>query len=141
MHWNLASPVNRVNSQFFTDVSALSADGQYSVIYCRYRLPNPAVEAQMSQPTTLRELQDVPPHERREAVEEIVVAELRSALFMGTDEEFPLAAGFFDLGLTSLRLSEIKRSLEAVLECEIDTTVLFTRPTAGQLIDYLSRST
>lgn len=88
--------------------------------------------------TTVHELREMSAQERREAIEELVVDELRSALYMTDAEELPLDAGFFDLGLTSLRLSEIKRALEAALDREIDATVLFARPTAGQLIDHLS---
>lgn len=87
---------------------------------------------------TVHELREMSAQERREMIEDLVVDELRSALYMTEAEELPLDAGFFDLGLTSLRLSEIKRALEVALECEIDATVLFARPTAGQLIDHLS---
>lgn len=94
----------------------------------------------MSSPTELHDLSDLPPHERREIIEDVVVGQLRSALLMEPDEDLPLDAGFFELGLTSLRLGEIKRSLEQILDRELDTSVLFTKPTAGQLIDYLSAS-
>ncbi|WP_234381344.1 MULTISPECIES: acyl carrier protein [unclassified Streptomyces] len=79
----------------------------------------------------------LPEHERRELVESLVVGEFRSALFMTDDEEFPLDVGFLDLGLTSLRLSEVKLSLERRLGREISTAALFGHPTAGQLIDHL----
>ncbi len=79
----------------------------------------------------------LPEFERRELVEEAVVGEFRSALFMTDDEEFPLDVGFLDLGLTSLRLSEVKIVLERKLGREISTAALFGHPTAGQLIDHL----
>ncbi|MEV0122215.1 acyl carrier protein [Streptomyces sp. NPDC050703] len=79
----------------------------------------------------------LPEHERRELVEDLVVGEFRSALFMTDDEEFPLDVGFLDLGLTSLRLSEVKLSLERRMGREISTAALFGHPTAGQLIDHL----
>ncbi|WP_447034925.1 acyl carrier protein [Streptomyces sp. DSM 118878] len=85
----------------------------------------------------MEQLRLLPEHERRELVEELVVREFRSALFMTDDEEFPLDVGFLDLGLTSLRLSEVKLFLERKLECEISTAALFGHPTAGQLIDHL----
>lgn len=90
------------------------------------------------QAVTMRELRELPQHERREVLEDIVLREFRTALLMADDEDFPTATGFFDLGLTSLRLSEIKQNLEATLGCDIDTAVLFNRPTVGQLIDHLS---
>ncbi len=85
----------------------------------------------------MEELRLLPEHERRELVETLVVGEFRSALFMTPQDEFPLDAGFLDLGMTSLRLSEVKLSLEKKLECEISTAALFGHPTAGQLIDHL----
>ncbi|APY91324.1 acyl carrier protein [Streptomyces silaceus] len=85
----------------------------------------------------VEQLELLPEHERRELVESLVVGEFRSALFMTDDEEFPLDVGFLDLGLTSLRLSEVKLSLERRLGREISTAALFGHPTAGQLIDHL----
>lgn len=85
----------------------------------------------------VEQLELLPEHERRELVEGLVVGEFRSALFMTDDEEFPLDVGFLDLGLTSLRLSEVKLSLERRLGREISTAALFGHPTAGQLIDHL----
>lgn len=85
-----------------------------------------------------RHLEGLSQHERREVIEELVVAELREALYIDDEEEFLMDAGFFDLGLTSLRLSDIKQTLEEKLGREIDTSVLFRRPTARQLIDHLS---
>ncbi|GHF32770.1 hypothetical protein GCM10010218_12290 [Streptomyces mashuensis] len=87
---------------------------------------------------TVEELRELPPHEFRKAVEALVAQEFRTALYMTEDEELPLDVGFFDLGLTSLRLSDIKQVLETRLQQEIDIAVLFRRPTVGQLIDYLS---
>ncbi|WP_440555345.1 acyl carrier protein [Streptomyces sp. SCPE 10] len=85
----------------------------------------------------VEELDHLPEHERRELIEDLVVAEFKSALFMTDREEFALDMGFFDLGLTSLRLSEVKLSLERKLGREISTATLFGHPTAGQLIDHL----
>ncbi|MEV7422214.1 MULTISPECIES: acyl carrier protein [unclassified Streptomyces] len=86
----------------------------------------------------MSELTLMPLHERREIIEDLVVRELKSALLMTDEEELPLEAGFFDLGLTSLKMSEVKTILEQKLECEIPTTVLFRRPTPEQLIDHLT---
>ncbi|MEV5882340.1 acyl carrier protein [Streptomyces sp. NPDC052020] len=75
--------------------------------------------------------------ERRSRVEELARAELRTALLMSADEDVPLDQNYFDLGLTSLRVSEIKQRLEAQLGCAIDTAVLFAVPTLGRLVEYL----
>ena len=57
---------------------------------------------------------------------------------MDGGEELPLDQGFFDLGLTSLRLSEVRAHLEELLDISIDATVLFSQPTVEQLVPYLT---
>ncbi|MDO0924256.1 acyl carrier protein [Streptomyces sp. TG1A-8] len=87
---------------------------------------------------SMEKLRLMPLHERRDMIEDLVIEEFKQALFMTERDEMPLDVGFFDLGLTSLRLSEVKLALERKLECEISTAALFGHPTAGQLIDHLS---
>ncbi|MFI9306387.1 acyl carrier protein [Streptomyces triculaminicus] len=92
----------------------------------------------MTQSTgTLSPLADLPATEVAEAVEALVVEEVKRALLMG-DEDLPLDSNFFELGLTSLRLMNIRRSLEERLVLDIDTTVLFNSPTIEQLVDHLT---
>jgi acyl carrier protein len=75
--------------------------------------------------------------ERREALEALVTAQFRHALLMDGEEELPQDRSFFDLGLTSLRLTEVKQRLEAALCCEISANELFNQPTIEALLDYL----
>jgi acyl carrier protein len=75
--------------------------------------------------------------ERRSRVEELARTEFRTALLMSESEDVPLDQNYFDLGLTSLRVTEIKQRLEAQLGCAIDTAVLFAVPTLGRLVEYL----
>ncbi|GHG49120.1 acyl carrier protein [Streptomyces griseocarneus] len=92
----------------------------------------------MTQSTdTLSPLTDLPVTEIGEAVEALVVAEFKHALLMG-DEDLALDSNFFELGLTSLRLMNVRRSLEERLALEIDTTVLFNSPTIEQLVAHLT---
>ncbi|WP_055494213.1 acyl carrier protein [Streptomyces sp. TP-A0356] len=76
--------------------------------------------------------------ERWTALESIVVAEFKTALLMTEDEELPLADSFFELGLTSLALTDVKQRLEELLGQGISSTVMFNRPTVEQLMDYLT---
>src|SRR5216683_1529270 len=85
-----------------------------------------------------RQLRELPRSERRAALQAAVSAEVRRALLMSADDELPLDANYFDLGLTSLRIVEIKEGLEAGLGCEIDGSVLFGRPTVEQLVAHLT---
>ncbi|ALO98995.1 hypothetical protein SHL15_8018 [Streptomyces hygroscopicus subsp. limoneus] len=88
--------------------------------------------------TEISDLLEIPLYDRREALEELVTHELKSALLMEDDEYLAPDSVFFELGLTSLQLSEIKYTLDKVLGCEIEVAQLFNRPTVEQLVSYLS---
>lgn len=88
---------------------------------------------------TIARLAELPRPERREFLEELVVAELRDTLLMtAEDEELDPRTSFFDLGLTSLRLTEVKQRLETLLACGIDANTLFNSPTIEALVDHLA---
>ncbi|MEV0600173.1 acyl carrier protein [Streptomyces sp. NPDC050315] len=76
--------------------------------------------------------------ERREAVEEILSREFRAGLLMDEAEELPWEENFFDLGLTSLRLMELKQRMETLLNCEISSNVLFNSPNLARLSEHLA---
>ncbi|GAA0665254.1 hypothetical protein GCM10010193_15840 [Kitasatospora atroaurantiaca] len=87
---------------------------------------------------TIEKLEALPRSERVDALESLVTAEFKDALFMDEDEELPFESPFFELGLTSLRLTEIKERLETLLGGEIDTNALFNSPTVAQLLIHLT---
>lgn len=88
--------------------------------------------------SALAALQRLPRAERRSALEALVSDEFKRALLMSERDELPLDENYFDLGLTSLRASEIKQRLEAEFQCEFDTSVLFGNATVRQIIDFLA---
>jgi acyl carrier protein len=57
---------------------------------------------------------------------------------MDEGEDFPLDISYFDLGLTSLKLTEIRESLEKLLDLSINANVLFNEPTVERLVGYLT---
>jgi acyl carrier protein len=81
----------------------------------------------------------LPPSQRRGALLDLVTAQFRKALLMGDGESIPVDSNYFDLGLSSLRVLEIRQSLEAQLACAIDASALFNRTTISQLVEYLAR--
>jgi acyl carrier protein len=85
----------------------------------------------------VRRLHELPTIERYDELETMVVTEFKGALFMTDDEEFPLDGSYFDLGLTSVALTELKERLEQLLDMAIDATVLFNEPTVERLVTYL----
>lgn len=85
----------------------------------------------------LARIVSLPGSEQREALATLVVAEIRAALLMADDEELPNDVSYFDLGLTSLRLVEVKERLETLLGRGINANVLFNSPTVKRLLDYL----
>jgi hypothetical protein len=86
----------------------------------------------------VRHLLELPLSERRDALEALVVAEYNATLLMTDDEDLPLTESYFELGFTSLRITEIKQNLEALLGCGISTTLLFNQPTVTHLMDHLT---
>jgi acyl carrier protein len=86
----------------------------------------------------VRELRLIPRSDRTEALAALVMAEFRAALLMAADDDLPTEESFFDLGLTSLRLVELKQRLEGLLGRDISANALFNRPTVTQLLDHLT---
>ncbi len=86
---------------------------------------------------TIDRLRELPLSERFDALDDVVTGEFKSALLMTDDEEFPRDESFFDIGLTSLRLTEIKQRLDEQLDCTISETELFNQPTLDRLLDHL----
>jgi acyl carrier protein len=78
--------------------------------------------------------------ERRDALEVILETEFKAALLMTDDDELPFDQSYFDLGLTSLGITDLKERFEELFECEIDTNVLFNSPTVERLLDYLTQN-
>jgi acyl carrier protein len=87
----------------------------------------------------IERLQELPLSERLEGLEEIVVTEFKTTLMMTDDEDLPFDMSYFELGFTSLRITEIKERLETQLGRRISTNVLFNSPTMERLISYLAR--
>jgi acyl carrier protein len=82
-------------------------------------------------------LRALPRAERRDALEAVVVEEFKSTLLMPEDEDLPIDQSFFDLGFTSLRITEAKQRLETLLGQPISANVLFNSPTVDELVEYL----
>ena len=87
---------------------------------------------------TVLDLRALPRSERREALEGLVVAEVKTGLLMPGDEELPVDESFFELGLTSLGLQDVGSRLEAALGRRIASTDLFNNPTVERLVEHLS---
>jgi acyl carrier protein len=86
----------------------------------------------------IERLQELPLSERREELEELVITEFRTTLMMTDGEDLPPDVSYFELGFTSLRITEIKERLETQLDRRISTNVLFNSPTMERLIAYLA---
>jgi acyl carrier protein len=86
----------------------------------------------------IERLHELPLSERREGLEEFVVTEFKTTLMMADDEDLPFDMSYFELGFTSLRITEIKERLETQLGRGISTNVLFNSPTMERLISYLA---
>ncbi|MEU1131827.1 acyl carrier protein [Streptomyces sp. NPDC005900] len=86
---------------------------------------------------TLEQFRELPRPELTEELERLLVGQFRATLLMDETEDLPLDISYFDLGLTSLKLTEMRRTLEGILDLSINANVLFNEPTVGRLLDYL----
>ncbi|MFE7902005.1 acyl carrier protein [Streptomyces sp. NPDC057424] len=91
--------------------------------------------AETTVPQRLREL---PRTELADEIETLVVRRFKAVLLMDESEDLPVDISYFDLGLTSLRLTEIRQSLEQLLDLSINVNVLFNEPTVNHLVDHLA---
>ncbi|MER5554052.1 acyl carrier protein [Streptomyces sp. NPDC002793] len=91
--------------------------------------------AETNVPQRLREL---PRTELADEIETLVVRKFKAVLLMDESENLPVDISYFDLGLTSLRLTEIRQSLEQLLDLSINVNVLFNEPTVNHLVDHLA---
>ncbi len=91
----------------------------------------------MNEPAGLVRLRSLPRPERRRALADLVCSELRAVLQMEPAEALPLDESYFDLGLTSLSVEEMKQRLETQLGCHIDADMLFNHPTVQHLLAHL----
>lgn len=57
---------------------------------------------------------------------------------MGDDEELFVDRSYFDLGFTSLKLTDVREYLQKLLDVRIDATVLFNEPTVEHLVEHLA---
>ena len=90
--------------------------------------------------STIQRLRDLPRSELTEEIETIVLKKFKVVLLMDDSEDLPVDVSYFDLGLTSLRLTEIRQSLEQLLDLSINVNVLFNQPTITHLVDHLTQA-
>ncbi|TQS21635.1 hypothetical protein FLX08_10535 [Microbispora hainanensis] len=88
-------------------------------------------------PLPLHQLPTLARADRERLLERVVLQEFRNHMFMEESEELDTTKTYFDLGLTSLQLTEVKEALERRLDCEVDTTRLFNNPTIAHLLEHL----
>jgi hypothetical protein len=91
-----------------------------------------------SRPPALVRLLGLPRPDRRAALAELVGREFKRALLIPADGNLPFDDNYFELGLTSLKVSEVKERLETGLGCELETSVLFASSTVRQIVDHLA---
>lgn len=84
-------------------------------------------------------LEQLPLSERSQALDDFVYDHFRQALMLESHEMVDFEQSFFDLGVTSLKLTEIQNALEVTLGCEFDITALFNHPTVPSLIAMLKQ--
>ena len=90
----------------------------------------------MTHNTTIERLRQLPRSDRRAGLEAFIGAKFKRALLMSDDDNLPFEENYFDLGLTSLKAAELKQHFEDELDCELDTSIMFSSSTVRQVVDY-----
>ncbi len=85
----------------------------------------------------MRRILELPKAERRGVLEELVIAEFAEILGLPGGPEFPRRTGFFDLGMTSLRLTEVRQRLTRLLGDQLRVETLFEHATMDSLLEHL----
>ncbi|KAK1185602.1 acyl carrier protein [Streptomyces sp. NBS 14/10] len=83
-------------------------------------------------------LLSLPRARRRQTLAGLVDAEVREVLRLPEDAETGADVSFFDLGMTSLRLTELRQRLTRMLDRRIEIEALFEHPTSQGLTDHLA---
>jgi acyl carrier protein len=83
-------------------------------------------------------LLSLPRARRRKTLADLVDAEVREVLLLPEDAETGADVSFFDLGMTSLRLTELRQRLTRRLGRRIETEAFFEHPTSQGLTDHLA---
>lgn len=89
-------------------------------------------------PVDRQRLRRLPRWERDVVLEGLVTRIFKDLLLMEESDRLPCDENYFDMGLTSLQLTEAKENIELTLGCEIDTTRLFNKPTIAHLVEHLN---
>ncbi|MEN8129658.1 MAG: acyl carrier protein [Pseudomonadota bacterium] len=93
----------------------------------------------MSSTTLFEELKAIPFSERTDWLVDYLACKFKPLLFLDALDDLPLDQNYFDLGLTSLAIEELKHGLEEDFGMAVNPAVLFNNPTVDQLLNYLRR--
>ncbi|MBT3040609.1 MAG: acyl carrier protein [Candidatus Thiodiazotropha sp. (ex Ctena orbiculata)] len=75
--------------------------------------------------------------EREQKLADYIVSKFKSLLLIEHDEELPFDQNYFELGLTSLQIEQLKQEFEADFDVAITPTVFFNNPTLQGLVTHL----
>jgi acyl carrier protein len=75
--------------------------------------------------------------ERRQWLKNYLYGKFSKLLLMAPGETFPIQQNYFDLGITSLQIEELKQDLEADLDCAVNPGIFFNNPTIEGLIAHI----
>jgi acyl carrier protein len=79
----------------------------------------------------------MPPHQRREALQALLVAQVRKVAGLGASHEIDPAWPLRELGLDSLMSVELRNALGALFARTLSATLIFDHPTLYALADHL----
>ena len=104
-------------------------------LFSKLGVPDNGVSVGDAELTTL--LAATPSAERRAVLIDAIRGEVRRVAELDSDHFVPLDKGFFDIGLDSIMVVEMKGHLEGRLGRSLPATLLIDRPDIARLVDWL----
>ncbi|NEO66611.1 MAG: acyl carrier protein [Moorea sp. SIO4G2] len=87
----------------------------------------------------IEQLEAVPPEQRRQLLTNEVRRQVAQVVGTADPERIDTEAGFFDIGIDSLILTELRNRLQSILGCPLSATVLFNYANIDDLVNYLAQ--
>jgi acyl transferase domain-containing protein/protein-L-isoaspartate O-methyltransferase len=85
----------------------------------------------------LEQFKSVTAKERRTYLITHIQSQVTNVLGLDASQPIEVQQGFFNMGIDSLTAIELRNRLQTSLECSLPSTILFTYPTIGELVEYL----
>ena len=89
----------------------------------------------------IAQLERIASTEREQWIVDYLFGKLKLLLMIDRNEHLPQTQNYFELGITSLQLQELKQDIECDLDKTVNLEVFFSNPTINDLVAHLRNVT